>query len=201
MGKFTEGGNYYNKYESKNPVVKILMDTYFRDFESLIDPIKNEIENAFEIGCGEGYLTSHVKKMGINIEGADVSAKVIEHAKKMHPSITFSVCCIYELNNRSKKYDLLIASEVLEHLEEPALALKQLKDLTSKYIFLSVPNEPFFRLANVLRLKYLKDFGNTPGHINHWSKQGFKELIESRGLRIINIKTSTLWTMVICRIE
>lgn len=194
-----EGGNLYNKYESRNPLVKILMNTYFQDFKGLMDPIKNEIENAFEIGCGEGYLTRYIDEMGINIHGADVSTKVIEVAKKKYPHLKFSVCSIYDLSDNIEKHDMIIASEVLEHLEQPSLALEEIKKSTKKYIILSVPNEPFFRLANIFRLKYLNRLGNTPGHINNWSKKEFQSLIESAGLKVLEIKISTLWTMALCK--
>lgn len=48
-------GNIYNKYESKNPLVKGLMKLYFKYFDTLINPIKDEINSALEIDCGEGY--------------------------------------------------------------------------------------------------------------------------------------------------
>lgn len=201
MKKNIDGGNLYNKYESKNPLVNFLMRSYFNDFDSLIYPIKDEIESAFEIGCGEGYLTKHVKDMGILIKGADISEKVIEHARKIHPSIKFSVKSIYEIGNQNEKHNLILASEVLEHLEKPDYAINELKKSTNKYIFLSVPNEPFFRLANILRLKYINDFGNTPGHINHWNSRNFKEFMENNSLKIVNFKVSTLWLMALCEIK
>ncbi|OBZ34283.1 MULTISPECIES: class I SAM-dependent methyltransferase [Methanohalophilus] len=201
MKEDIDGGNLYNKYESKNPLVKFLMKMYLNDFDSLIYPIKNEIESTFEIGCGEGYLTKHIRDMGIPIEGADVSERVVEHAREIHPSINFTVKSIYEVSNYNKKHDLILASEVLEHLEKPEHAIDELKEATTKYIFLSVPNEPFFRMANVLRLKYLNDLGNTPGHINHWSYKSFKKFIENNSLKIVSSKISTLWLMALCEVE
>ena len=64
---------------------------YFKDFDALINPIKDEINSALEIGCGEGYVTQHINDLGINVEGADVSEKIIEIARVLHPSIKFSV--------------------------------------------------------------------------------------------------------------
>lgn len=201
MEQSPKGGNLYNKYESTNPIVKLLMKTYFKHFDLLIYPIKNEIKEALEIGCGEGYLTKHINDMGIPIEGADISKEIIQHAKKIHPGINFAVLSIYDLTKSHNTYDIIFASEVFEHLDKTNEALRELKKVTNKYIFLSVPNEPLFRLANIARFKYISDFGNTPGHINHWSKNSFELYLNENGLEIIKINTSTLWIMALVKLK
>ncbi|MDK2990013.1 MAG: hypothetical protein PWR16_1542 [Methanoculleus sp.] len=197
---FDGGGNYYNKYESKNPIVKTLMKRYFQDLDSIILPLKKEVRFALEIGCGEGYITEHVNDLGINIEGADVSERVIKTAQTIHPTIQFSECSIYNLKPLGRMYDLIMANEVFEHLENIDDALDEMRNTTKRFLFFSVPNEPYFRFANVARLKYLNDLGNTPGHINHWSIRSFKELLQNSNLTIVDIRPSTLWIMALCEI-
>jgi SAM-dependent methyltransferase len=195
---FDGAGNLYNKYESKNPLVKVIVKNFFSDLKSIILPIKGTIKSAFEIGCGEGYVTGYINQMGIPITGADVSPRIIEIARKNHPGINFSVLSVYDLNTLSNRYDLVVANEVFEHLSNPDGAIEEIKMITRRYILISVPNEPYFRIANILRLKYLKDAGNTPGHVNHWSKRSFQFFLSIHGLKIKKIKCSTLWTMVLC---
>jgi len=198
-GKFDGGGNYYNKYDSKNPIVRTLMKKYFKDLDSLILPIKHEIATALEIGCGEGYVSKHIQDLGINIEGADISERIIQVARILHPSVEFKTQSIYDLDASKKKYDIIFVNQVFEHLEAPEAALLQIQKSTSKFLFFSVPNEPFFRIANLMRLHYLSDFGNPPGHINHWSKKRFQRLLESYKLDIITISISTLWILALCK--
>jgi len=198
MNDFDGAGNFYNKYESKNPFVKYIVKNFFDDITLILHPIKTEIKSAFEIGCGEGYVTSHIHHLGIPIAGADVSSRIIEVAKKNHPDIHFSVLSIYDLNTIQIQYDLVVANEVFEHLSNPDKAIEELKKIAKKYILISVPNEPYFRMANILRLKYLKSAGNTPGHINHWSKKQLKKFLVSKELKIKSIKYSTLWTLALC---
>lgn len=195
---FDGAGNLYNKYESENPLVKIIVKKFFSDLESIIHPIKGNIKSAFEIGCGEGYVTGYINQMGISIAGADVSSRIIEIARKNHPGINFSVLSIYDLNTLNTRYDLIVANEVFEHLSNPDGAIEEIKKITGGYILISVPNEPYFRIANILRLKYLKDAGNTPGHRNHWSKKSLKLFLEAHELKINEIKCSTLWTIALC---
>jgi hypothetical protein len=86
----------------------------------------------------------------------------------------------------------------LEHLEDPQFALRRLNELASPYLILSVPREPLWRFLNVCRGRYLTSAGNTPGHIQHWSKAEFVKLIE-RYVEVIDIATPLPWTVVLCK--
>jgi SAM-dependent methyltransferase len=195
---FDGAGNLYNKYESENPFVKKIVKKFFLDFEAIILPIKGNIRSAFEIGCGEGYVTGYINQMGIPVSGADISPRIINIARENHPDINFSVLSIYDLDSLHTRYDLILANEVFEHLSDPDGAIEEIKKVARKYILITVPNEPYFRIANILRLKYLNAAGNTPGHCNHWSKKEFEIFLTSHKLVIKKSKCSTLWTMVLC---
>ena len=99
------------------------------------------------------------------------------------------------------KYDLVVCSEVLEHLEDPEQALKNIKELCNEngFILLSVPKEPIWRICNMARGKYWKDLGNTPGHIQHWTKRDFCRMVVNNGMKIISVKTPFPWTMVLAK--
>jgi 2-polyprenyl-3-methyl-5-hydroxy-6-metoxy-1,4-benzoquinol methylase len=194
-----DGGNLYNKYESKNPFVKLLIKNYFNNLSKLLIPVKDEISSSLDIGCGEGYVSQYMKNLGFDIEGADISKDIIDIAKYLHPDVPFDVKSIYNLVYYNKRYDLVMAVEVLEHLNNPEQALKELKKVSNKYVFISVPNEPLFRICNMLRFKYVYDFGNTPGHINHWTKRSFK-LFLSNDFDKMTLKTSTLWLTALCEV-
>ena len=94
-------------------------------------------------------------------------------------------------------FDLVMSSEVLEHLEDPEKAINEVKRVTKKYCVFSVPNEPWWRIANMLRGAYLRDFGNTPGHIQHWSKRSFKKFLKKH-FKNVKVKNSLLWNLAIC---
>ena len=63
-----------------------------------------------------------------------------------------------------------------------------------------MPHEPLWRVLNVLRGAYLRDLGNTPGHVNHWSRRGFLRLLERHG-RIIEARSPSPWTMVLVTVQ
>lgn len=204
-------GNYYDKYHSGNPIVRWMMKGFFKSIEELLEKIEAVPEKILEAGCGEGEVTSHLRNLypQTEIDAFDISEKVITEAIEKYPNINFYVGNIYSMEVRKPKeekmyslsegYSLVVCSEVLEHLEEPATALAEIKRLGTGYVLLSVPNEPIWRILNMLRGKYWKDMGNTPGHIQHWSKKGFCKLVKESGMEIVETKSPFPWTMVLAR--
>jgi hypothetical protein len=55
-------------------------------------------------------------------------------------------------------------------------------------------------VLNLARGKYLADLGNTPGHVNHWSRSGFLDLL-SRRFEIVEVRTPLPWTMALCKVR
>lgn len=191
-------GNWYNKYETKNPISNYLMNNFFKSIKELLFAVKPEINSITEIGCGEGYLSEYILSLNIvsKMKASDFSSDIIEIAKrKNNPDIKFYIKSIYEIGDFEKS-DILICCEVLEHLKDPAQGLKKLYDVTNKYLIVSVPNEPLWRVLNCCRGKYLSDFGNTPGHINHWSKKNFKNFVGEL-FNVIEVNSPLPWTVIL----
>jgi hypothetical protein len=46
---------------------------------------------------------------------------------------------------------------------------------------------------------YLRDLGNTPGHVNHFSKRGFAALLAGHGT-IVETCSPFPWTMILVRV-
>ena len=90
---------------------------------------------------------------------------------------------------------MTVCCEVLEHLKNPNKGLSEIKRISKKDVIVSVPIEPVWRVLNILRGKYLKSFGNTPGHLNHWSVFSFQKLIRESGFCIKRKIISFPWQM------
>jgi len=191
------GGNIYNKYESRNPITSILMRKFFSSLDYFVEKAKPG--RILDIGCGEGYVIKHLRERNgdILIEGIDNSTEVLDKARELNPGVNFIHGSIYSIPKVDNSFDLVLASEVLEHLDEPEQAIEELKRVSRKYVIITVPNEPFFRVANILRLKYLGRMGNTPGHVQHWSIPAFRTLL-NRHFDRFETKTSTLWQLALC---
>lgn len=196
-------GNAYDKYGSRNPVVKYIMS----GFENALSELVNTAApgSIHEIGCGEGFHTLNWRQQGLNARGSDFSSKVIEIARsnaqnrKLSADI-FTTRSIYDLQPVTDSADLIICCEVLEHLEHPELGLQSLQKIAERHLILSVPREPVWRTLNMLRGKYLAKLGNTPGHIQHWSSGSFINLV-SRYFTIDQIRSPLPWTMLLCSVR
>jgi SAM-dependent methyltransferase len=196
-------GNAFDKYGSRNIIVRWLM----RGFKNVLNEIVNMVspESVYEVGCGEGYWIIQLRKNGIDAKGCDFSSRVIEiaRANAANSSISsdvFQVRSIYDIEPGRASADLIICCEVLEHLEHPEIGLSALKRVATNYILLSVPREPLWCALNIVRGKYLTRFGNTPGHIQHWSKGNFVDLVGNY-FEIVHVRTPIPWTMVLCRVK
>ena len=96
-------------------------------------------------------------------------------------------------------FDLVMAIEVFEHLPDPAAALAELARVCSGSLIASVPFEPIWRIGNMARARYLRDLGNTPGHINHWTNRGFAKLVGTR-FDVVDTANPMPWTMVLAHV-
>lgn len=196
-------GNFYDKYRTRNPVAKWLMSGFLNAFDALRS-LSVDVGGALEIGCGEGELTMRIARDGVAIQGCDIAPDAIDEARKRSSAagltIPFSVCDIAAARKRFAPCDLVVCCEVMEHLEDPIAALEVLDTLSTKYVLVSVPREPIWRILNLARLRYIGTLGNTPGHVQHWSRRRFLRLLESR-FDVLAVRTPLPWTMALCRVR
>jgi 2-polyprenyl-3-methyl-5-hydroxy-6-metoxy-1,4-benzoquinol methylase len=193
-------GNLYDKYGSKNPLIRWMMLRFESHLSSLVTVAAPE--TIFEVGCGEGYWVLKLKEQGFKVCGCDFAKNVIEIARENAkkggwPSDIFSVENIYDLKPTGNNADLVICCEVLEHLEDPDAGLRALKRITGQYLIVSVPREPLWSALNLSRGKYIVRRGNTPGHIQQWSKSEFIKLV-SEYFEVVEIRNPLPWTMLLC---
>ncbi|OGH21269.1 MAG: hypothetical protein A2958_02105 [Candidatus Levybacteria bacterium RIFCSPLOWO2_01_FULL_38_13] len=187
----------YKKHTSKNLIQKFLINNFYNNFISLIKNL--DIKSILDVGCGEGFTLNkfYENKIGEKLEGIDFQKNSIEIGKKLHPYLALKQGNIYNLEYKNDSFDLVIATEVLEHLGDPRRGLKELVRVSKKYLLLSVPNEPFFMIANFSRGKNLSRWGNDIEHIQHWSAKGFAQfIIHNSELRIKTKRHPFPWTIL-----
>lgn len=194
-------GNSYDKYGSRNPIVKWIME----GFESALSELVGKAAPTaiHEVGCGEGYWVLRWAEQGITARGCDFSEHVIELAREnaaargLSPAL-FEARSIYDLEAGRDSADLVVCCEVLEHLEHPEAALKALQRVAVRHLIVSVPKEPLWCALNLARGKYMADWGNTPGHIQHWSKHSLIRMV-SKYFEVVEVKNPLPWTMLLCK--
>lgn len=194
-------GNYYNKYRSRNPIVKWMMNGFESSLSALVS--KAAPASIHEVGCGEGYWVLRWNEQGFAARGCDFSDRVIDMAREnavnqgVSPSV-FEARSIYDLRTVEDSADLVVCCEVLEHLEHPEVGLQALQRVVKQHMIVSVPQEPLWSVLNLARGKYIQSLGNTPGHIQHWPKQKFFDLV-SQYFNIVEVRSPLPWTMLLCR--
>lgn len=192
--------DFSGKYSNEGAIARYLVSSYFKSVSKLL--LKTQrISTAHEIGVGVGESTAKLKKELPFITGSEFVKENVERAKILNPEIHIFQESVYELSYDNNSTDLLLLLEVLEHLDYPDIALKELKRVSSKYLILGVPREPIWRFLNMCRFKYWNDLGNTPGHLNHWSKNQIIKLIEKHFGPVIAVESPLPWTILLAQKE
>jgi 2-polyprenyl-3-methyl-5-hydroxy-6-metoxy-1,4-benzoquinol methylase len=200
-------GNTYDKYGSSNPVVRRLMASFERDLDALFEFAAPT--SVLDVGCGEGVLVHEwaqrlaardpadpARLVGIDLEEQSIQAG---WAERQAPNLEYRVMEAANLPFADGEFDLASAIEVLEHVPDPEHTLAEMARCAERHLLVSVPHEPLWRLLNMARGAYWSQLGNTPGHINHWSRRSFKTLLARHG-EVIEVRSPFPWTMLLVRL-
>lgn len=199
-------GHKYTE-EGQGKIGRKLLDGYFSSVASLVDysgitglgNIK-----AIEVGCGEGFSTLRLREMlpaNVELEASEFVAKLVPEAQKRNPKVKIIEESVYETTHKDNTFDLIFLLEVLEHLDYPDKALRELARILKPggFLVLGVPREPMWCLLNMARGKYLTHFGNTPGHLNHWPTFALKRDVKKHFGPVLQCHTPLPWTQVLAK--
>jgi len=190
--------NFKDKYTKVNYITQKLINNFYNKIFYITRGI--DFDSVLELGCGHGFSTTFLKKIfkDKKVEASEYLPELVAEAKIKNPDIKIITESIYKTQRQDNELDMVVALEVLEHLEDPSLAMKELHRITKKYCLISVPREPLWRFLNMARGSYLTSFGNTPGHVNHWSKNGFKNFA-SQYFEVERVFSALPWTILLCK--
>lgn len=187
---------FTNKYEKTNPLSRWLIERFFVNIKNLVEHIQPA--TILEVGCGPGFSTEVLQKNapGARVEACDIDPELVLMTAKRVPTATVQQGDIHILTYPTAHAELVVCLEVLEHVEHPEHALSELARVTNRYAIVSVPREPLWRVLNMARGAYWSDWGNTPGHINHWSTRDFAKFVQPY-FHVRAIRTPLPWTMLL----
>jgi len=184
------------KYYTANPISGRLVKYFFRNITELY--LSVEAESVFDGGCGEGFILNTLNKARPvrSCYALDLDINEVKDASVNLPFCDVRQGSLYEIPFKDDSFDLVICSEVLEHLEDPGRGLHELHRVSRKYVILSVPREPVWRILNIVRFTYWPEFGNTPGHLNHWTRYSFVKFVK-KYFNILEIRSPLPWTLIL----
>lgn len=196
-------GNVYDKYRTGNPLHRALMKRFLacaRELAAGAGP-----RRVLEVGCGPGDLAGRLfgsasgnDGRAVDYVGTDASPQEVAKAQASYPGLSFSTASAYELPFDDGSFDLVVACEILEHLDDPDRCLRELQRVSSGHLLVSVPWEPVWRLMNLARGAYLARWGDTPGHLQHFSRRRLRRLVSSR-FDLVAERHPFPWTMLLAQ--
>jgi len=168
-----------------------------------------------DVGCGNGVISRHLGRFGFQVTGIDVSEKAINKAQSLNQfsNVKFMIKSAEDLIAEGIKYEAIICSEVLEHLNDPDALLEVLNKSLSRNgkLIITVPNgngpreslvtKPVLKLRTknnwlwklVLATKKKLDYNGTTvqsdadnlDHVQFFSKRDIQRLSLKHNLKII----------------
>lgn len=147
-----------------------------------------------ELGCSDGYMT---KMLASNLEHLDVvdgSNKFLNEAKKRNLTNVEYHFSLFEEYTSTKKYDYVFASYIMEHVLEPSLVLKMVKQVLKPdgFLFMVVPNaralsrQLAMHMGLISDLKALTENDLANGHRRVYDRVYFNREIEQAGFESIS---------------
>ncbi len=195
-------GNTYDKYGSANPLVRRMM----AGFEGALDELlaRADPSSLLDVGCGEGVLVHKwAQRLGesTRVVGIDLEEESIQAgwSQRSAPNLEYRVMGAENLPFADGEFDLATAIEVLEHVPDPEHTVSEMARCARRNLLVSVPREPLWRMLNMARGAYWSALGNTPGHLNHWSRRSFVELLSRHG-DVAEVRSPFPWTMVLVQL-
>jgi SAM-dependent methyltransferase len=144
-----------------------------RILKDIIRPLK--IESVLDIGCGQGSLLQElcVEFSSIKPHGVDISKSAVELAIQRVPDGRFWVSDITQ-QPLSEKYDLVVCSEVLEHIPDDITTIRNLRQMTGRYLLISAPQGRMRRFERYV------------GHVRNYAPGELVQRLEQNGFRVVS---------------
>jgi len=194
-------GNHTRKYTSRNPAIRWLTTRWVARLEQVLDLVaagatgRGGPARALEVGCGEGVIAQRLTRRWRQVAALDLPDAGLRAQWRDRPGPGYLHADAQRLPFRDREFEVVVAAEVLEHLPDPERGLAELVRVCAGSLVLSVPREPVFRSSNLLAGRYVRDLGNTPGHLNHWSTRSFVRFVGTLA-RVRSVATPFPWTVV-----
>jgi SAM-dependent methyltransferase len=133
-------------------------------------------QTVLDVGCGQGSLLAELRSHFPHIvpNGVDISSSALALARQRVPDAKF---CVLDITKRSldKKCDLVVCSEVLEHIPDDVSAIQNLRKMTKNYLLVSTPQGR------------MREFEKQIGHVRNYARGELLTKLEKNGFAILSV--------------
>jgi len=179
--------SFHNKTKTQCKIISQKNFTY-RNIINIIEKyLKGDNVKVLDIGCGSGTLCFYIANKGNSVFGVDISSKAISTCQESAhilgmKNATFKVID-FPSENINGKFDFIISSEVIEHLEDDNLALKKIYGLlrNNGVLIITTPSSH----APLHRLGYAINFDKRVGHLRRYTIESLSKQCEDIGFMIV----------------
>jgi SAM-dependent methyltransferase len=162
------------------------------DFETRRDWLRAGVKSgdrALDLGCGEGAFTGELVEAGaVGITGADVAETALRRARARHPGVAFErVPFDGPLPFADGSFDVVWASEVIEHVADTARFLSEIRRVLvpGGRLLVTTPNHPRLRLALAGIEPYSEPLGD---HLHLYTPRSLREVLDDLGFTDIEVR-------------
>ncbi|MCL4176679.1 MAG: methyltransferase domain-containing protein [Verrucomicrobia bacterium] len=145
-----------------------------------------------EVGCGDGSFTRNLAEHSSRVTAVDISPSQIERNARAHPEITFlqhDVALPFPFADAV--FEVIWCSEVLEHLFDPAFAVREMQRVLAPggRLLVTVPYHGVFKDVLIALFRWDEHFAPGNPHIRFFTRRTLSQVAESAGF--VEIKTTT----------
>jgi ubiquinone/menaquinone biosynthesis C-methylase UbiE len=160
-------------YKSANPLVAYLHNRRIGIVRELIQAYK--VRSILEVGSGDGYILKAIEDLNVSLTGIEISETRIERARALVPSAEIIQGDAREMPFESKSFDLVVCSEVLEHVPDPELAIEEIRRVLRPggFAIITVPNEVNWQIGRAMLLRFPI---RIPDHVNRFTVSSMSQL-------------------------
>jgi SAM-dependent methyltransferase len=139
-----------------------------------VDPDK--VKSAADVGCGVGHKTATIKRRlpNASVTGYDFSRSAVAAANKAFGDLGVAYDC-KDITKKaySKKYDLIAAFDVLEHIDKWEEMVEKLINVNNHYLLLSFP------------VGRMRPYEKNIGHFRNFKRNQMETFLEERGYKVV----------------
>ncbi|HEU5130545.1 MAG TPA: class I SAM-dependent methyltransferase [Pyrinomonadaceae bacterium] len=164
------------------------------------------VQSICDLGCGNGHISGRLAALGYHVIGVDASASGIEIARRAYPGVEF-VNALIDRDLSLGQFDLMISSDVIEHLYRPSDLLEAAASSLKPggQILLGTPYHGYLKnlvLAATGKMDAHFSALHDGGHIKFFSVNTLSKLMRTHGFEDLSFtfygRAPWLWKNMIC---